>query len=173
MIRGRAAPSLQPLTPVIAPGDRLLLAGGSLTAGAALLHLAIIPGGPDWYRFFGAGEEMARLAARGFLYPTVVTAFIAATLGVWALYAFSGAGVIRRLPFLRLVLTLIAAVYLLRGILGVPVVLLVDHPYANELEARMTFMVVSSAICIFLGLCYAVGAVRLRRRSAAPARSAG
>lgn len=174
MIHDAARAAARPFTP---PGedhvqtvDRLLLAAGSLTAGAALLHVAIIPGGPDWYRFFGAGEGMARMAARGFLYPTVLTACIAAVLGLWALYAFSGAGVIRRLPFLPLVLTLIAGAFLLRGILGVPVVLFVDHPYAHELAGRMTFMVVSSAVCIFLGVCYAAGAVRLRRRSAAPDR---
>ena len=27
---------------------------------AALLHVACIVGGPAWYRFFGAGERMAR-----------------------------------------------------------------------------------------------------------------
>lgn len=140
--------------------DRLLVSGGSLTGIAALLHLAIILGGPDWYRFFGAGERMARLAARGSLYPAIITACIAAILGVWALYAFSGAGVIRRLPFLRLALTLIAGVYLARGILGVPAVMLMEDPYANQLKAKMTFMVVSSAICIVLGLCYAAGAAR-------------
>lgn len=143
--------------------DRLLVAGGSLTAGAALLHVAIILGGPDWYRFFGAGEGMARMAARGFLYPTVLTTGIATVLGVWALYAFSGAGVVRRLPFLPLALALIAGAFLVRGILGVPVVLFVDHPHANELAGRMTFMVVSSAVCVFLGLCYAAGAARLWR----------
>jgi uncharacterized membrane protein len=146
-------------------GDRLLVAGGSLTGAAALLHVAIIFGGPGWYRFFGAGEQMARLAARGSIYPAAVTACIAALLGVWALYAFSGAGVIRRLPLLRLALTLIAAVYLARGILGVPVVLFVDDVYTNQLKAKMTFMVVSSAICVVLGLCYAVGAARLWRKA--------
>jgi hypothetical protein len=144
-------------------GDRLLVFGGSLTGVAALLHVAIIVGGPDWYRFFGAGERMARLAARGSIYPTVITACIAAVLGVWALYAFSGAGVIRRLPRLRLALTLIAGVYLARGILGVPIVLFTDDVYTNQLKAKMTFMVVSSAICVALGLCYAIGAARLRR----------
>ena len=108
---------------------------------------------------------MARLAAHGSIYPTIVTACIAAILGVWALYAFSGAGVIRRLPFLRLALTLIAAVYLARGILGVPAVMFMKDPYANQLKAKMTFMVVSSAICILLGLCYAVGAARLNRHN--------
>ncbi|HEX8211596.1 MAG TPA: hypothetical protein VF584_15595 [Longimicrobium sp.] len=148
-------------------GDRLLVLGGSLTGVAALLHVAIIIGGPDWYRFFGAGERMARLAARGSIYPTVITACLAAILAVWALYAFSGAGLIRRLPLLRVALTTIAAVYLARGILGVPVVLFVDDVYTNQLRAKMTFMVVSSAICVGLGLCYAIGAARLWRASSA------
>ncbi|HEX8455222.1 MAG TPA: hypothetical protein VF647_24290 [Longimicrobium sp.] len=149
-------------------GKRPLVVGGSLTALAALLHVAIIVGGPDWYRFFGAGERMARLAARGSIYPAFVTACIAAILGVWALYAFSGAGLIRRLPLLRLALTLFAAVYLARGILGIPVVLFVDDVYPNQLRAKMTFMMVSSAICIGLGLCYAIGAARLWRTPSGP-----
>ncbi len=145
---------------------RLLLAGGLLTGIAALLHLAIIWGGPAWYRFFGAGERMARFAARGSLYPLIVTSCIAAVLGLWTIYALSGAGIIRRLPQLRLVLMLIAAILLARGLLGIPMVLLVDDPYMQELRARTTFMVVSSAICVGLGLCYALGAAAAGDRSA-------
>jgi len=149
-------------------GDRLLVSGGVLTGVAALLHVGIILGGPDWYRFFGAGEHMARLAARGSPYPAVVTAAIAIVLGIWTLYALSGAGMIRRLPFVRLALVLIAAIYLARGILGVPLVLIMEDPYANELRARMTFMVLSSAVCVGLGLCYAFGAALACRRYASP-----
>jgi hypothetical protein len=135
-----------------------------ITGVASLLHVGIILGGPEWYRFFGAGERMARLAARGSTYPAAVTAGIAVVLGIWALYALSGAGVIRRLPFVRVALVLIAAIYLARGILGVPLVLMVDDPYANQLRAKMTFMVLSSAVCVCLGLCYAVGAALAFRR---------
>ncbi len=149
-------------------GDRLLVSGGVLTGVASLLHVGIILGGPEWYRFFGAGEHMARLAARGSIHPAIVTAGIAVVLGIWALYALSGAGVIRRLPFLRPALVSIAAIYLARGILGVPLVLIVDDPYANELRARMTFMVLSSIVCVCLGLCYAIGAARASRRYASP-----
>jgi putative oxidoreductase len=145
--------------------DRLLVFGGMLTGVASLLHVGIILGGPDWYRFFGAGERMARLAARGSIYPAAVTAGIAVVLGIWALYALSGAGVIRRLPFVRLALVLIAAVYLARGILGIPLVLVMDDPYANQLRAKMTFMVLSSAVCICLGICYAFGAARVWKTS--------
>ena len=140
---------------------RSLLIGAVLTGVASLLHVAIILGGPDWYRFFGAGERMARLAERGSIYPTVITAGIAILLAVWTLYALSGAAVIRRLPFLRLALVLIAAVYLTRGILAIPAILLAEDPYANQLRAKTTFMIASSAVCIFLGLCFAFGAARL------------
>jgi putative oxidoreductase len=139
--------------------NQWLLLGGLFSGVASLLHVAIILGGATWYRFFAAGERMARMAARGSLYPTILTAGIAVVLAVWALYALSGAGVIRRLPFLRLALGAIAAVYLARGILAIPAVLLLDTPYLIELRGRMTFMVVSSAICVVMGLCYAAGAV--------------
>jgi hypothetical protein len=43
-----------------------------------------------------------------------------------------------------------------------------EDPYANELSAKMTFMVLSSAVCICLGLCYAFGAARVCRGYASP-----
>lgn len=144
--------------------DRWLLAGALLTGAASLLHVGIILGGPEWYRFFGAGEEMARLAARGSLYPAILTAGIAAVLGVWAAYALSGAGVIRRLPLLLPALVLIAAVFLGRGAFGIPLVLVTDDPYTAQLRARMTFMAVTSAVSTAIGVCYAVGAARVWRQ---------
>ena len=94
-----------------------LAAGGTLSAAAALLHLAVIAGGPDWYRFFGAGEEMARAAERGSPVPVVITLGIAGLLSVWAAYAWAGAGLSPRLPLMRAALLAITAVYLLRGLM--------------------------------------------------------
>jgi len=151
-------------------GERWLRRGALLTGAASLLHLGIIFGGPDWYRFFGASERMARLSAHGSPYPTIITAGIASVLGLWALYGLSGAGIVRRLPLLRLALVLIACVYFARGTLGIPAVLFVDGPYTDELKGRMTFMVVSSLICMLLGFCYAFGAAHVRRLGPAPLR---
>ena len=131
-----------------------------MTAAASLLHVGIIIGGPSWYRFFGAGERMAQQAARGFIFPTLITAAIAAALACCALYAFSAAGAIRRLPLLRVALPLIAAVFLARGLLGVPAVLLIDSAYTHELRAKITFMVMTSIICVVIGVCYAAGSRR-------------
>lgn len=139
-------------------GREWLRLGAWLTAAASLLHLAIILGGPAWYRFFGAGGRMARLAAHGARGPAVLTAGIAGLLAICALYGFSGAGVVRPLPLLRPGLVLIASGFIARGLFGIPAVLLSGGLYAEELRGRMTFMVVTSLICLALGLCYAVGA---------------
>ena len=134
-------------------GRSWLVAGGVLSLLAALLHLAAIAGGPDWYRFFGAGEEMAQAAARGSPMPALVTSAIAAVLLAWAVYAFSGAGLIRRLPLLRTALIAIAAVYLLRAFALVP--LLILRP-----ERADSFAIVSSLIVLVYGAAYAIGTWR-------------
>jgi len=127
-----------------------LMAGGVLSAGAALLHIAIIFGGPAWYRFFGAGEGMARAAERGHARPALFAIGIAAILFVWAAYAFSGAGAIRRLPLLRTALVAISAVYLLRALAPLPILLL----WPERVDA---FLLWSSAIVLVYGLAYAIG----------------
>lgn len=127
-----------------------LVAGALLSAIAALLHLAIIAGGPAWYRFFGAGERMARAAARRRPYPALVTLGIAAVLAVWSAYALAGAGVIGALPFLKVALVGITAVYLVRGVAYGPLVL--------ARGGRLTpFVVWSSAICFAYGVVHLVG----------------
>ncbi len=45
-----------------------------------MLHLEIIIGGPDWYRFFGAGEGMAQMAEKGIAYSDIAATSIATVL---------------------------------------------------------------------------------------------
>lgn len=142
----------------VAPAQALtpnpwLVAGGVLSALAAILHLAVIAGGPDWYRFFGAGEEMARMAERGLLRPTLYTLGIASILGIWSAYAFAGAGLLPRLPLIRTALVAISAVYLLRGLAPIPLALL--RP-----ELLGPFALWSSLIVSVYGVCYAIGTWR-------------
>lgn len=130
-----------------------LAAGGVLSGAAAILHLAVIAGGPDWYRFFGAGEGMARMAERGMVQPTLITLGIVAILAVWAAYAFAGAGMIRRLPLMRTALVAISAVYLLRGLILAPML-------AFRPERIDAFAVWSSLIVLLYGIVYAIGTMR-------------
>ncbi len=140
---------------------RQLKLGGILTLIASLIHIAIIVGGADCYRFFGAGENMATMSEQGSIYPTIITSIIACILFIWSLYAFSGAGLIRKLPLLKSVLIIITCIFILRGFLGIPLVIFLDTPHLSELKSQMTFMIISSALCAFIGLLYLTGVYTL------------
>ena len=128
-----------------------LLASAALSAIAALLHVGCIIFGPSWYRFFGAGERLAQLAAAGSSVPTVMTAGIATVLSLWAAYALSGAGVIARLPLIRVALCAIAGIYLVRGAAGLAFAAVAPG------ERSVAFWVWSSLICLGIGALYLVG----------------
>lgn len=132
------------------PRNTALILGGALSVAAALLHIACIIGGPDWYRFFGSGEAIAQAAERGEALPTILTSGIAAILAIWAAYAFSGAGLLPRLPLLRTGLVVISAIYLLRGLVLIPALAI----NGGEVEP---FVLWSSLIVLVYGLAHAVG----------------
>ena len=88
----------------------LLLAGIlSFCAAAFQLVISIVP---KWSAFFGAGDELVSKP----LVLLVLGAGVAVLLAIWGIYGLSGAGLIRRLPLLRLVIFLIGAVYIFRGL---------------------------------------------------------
>ena len=124
---------------------KILIISGVFSVTAAVLHIAIIIGGSHWYRFFGAGEEMAVMAEQGSWIPGLVTLGIAVVLFLWGLYAFSGAGVVRRLPLLKTALVLISTVYLVRGLGLIPAVIFMPDEVNN-------FLVWSSIISLMFGL---------------------
>ncbi|MDC9527308.1 hypothetical protein PSH54_17680 [Pseudoalteromonas sp. Angola-30] len=141
--------------------NKLLVIAGVLSFIASLLHIACIFGGPDWYRFFGAGEHMAQLAEQGSTYPTFVTLIISAILAIWGMYALSGAGVIIKLPLLKTALVLITGVYLLRGIAGLIAPFVTTSQFIHH--NSIVFWIVSSIVCSIYGLFYLLGTLKLFR----------
>jgi len=123
---------------------------GVLNSSAALLHVGCIFFGTPWYRFFGAGEEMAILAEQGSLTPTLITSGITIVLLIWALYAFSAAGLIHKLPLMRLALIAITAIYIIRGAGG----FFMTTP---PIGAAPSFWFWSSAICLCIGTTHLLG----------------
>ncbi len=131
-------------------GKNWLVAAAVMSLLTALLHVASIIGGGDWYRFFGAGEQMARLDEAGSWKPAIITGVIAIILAGWCLYALSGAGMVRRVPLLR------------TGLIAITVVLLartacLAFPATWGPDASFAFMAVTSAITGIMGLAFAVG----------------
>lgn len=141
--------------------NKTLIIAGCLSFIASLLHIACIFGGPDWYLFFGAGEQMAQMAAAGDPYPTIATLVIASILAGWGLYAFSGAGLIVKLPFLKTCLVLITAAYLIRGVAGLFAPFVTSDPMVHH--NSVTFWIVSSIICCIYGTYYLLGTKQVWR----------
>lgn len=90
------------------------------------------------------------MAEQGMLYPTVITSIIASILAVWGYFAFAGAGLVNKPPLLRTGLIAISTVYLLRGLVLIP--MLVFRP-----DLVGSFAIWSSLIVLVYGLFYAVG----------------
>lgn len=133
--------------------NKYLITAALCCVVAALAHVGCIVFGADWYRFFGAGEEMAQMAEQGLWYPAIATSVIVLILLIWALYGLSGAGIIKRLPFTRLALVAIAGIFIFRGVSFVGLIPMFP-------ENSLTFWLISSGICLFIGGLFAIGSLQ-------------
>ena len=133
---------------------RMLKLAGIVSSLVAALHVFIIFRGGPAYRYFGAGERMARLAEQGSIRPALVTAVLVLIFAAWAAYAFSGAGMLPRAPFLRTGLILIGLVYVIRGVLLGPQLLWWFEGYRSAVPVRQ---LVFSLAALVTGVVYLEG----------------
>lgn len=136
-------------------GNQWLILGSILSFAVALLHAVIIFIGAPAYRYFGAGEGMATAAESGSAFPAALTLVLAAIFAIWGFYGLSGAGVIRRLPLLKIALTLIGAVYTLRGVAVFQQLLQMVTSSAEVAPREIVFSFVS----LVIGLAYLIGTI--------------
>lgn len=136
-------------------GNQWLKLGGILSFAVALLHVVIIFVGAPAYRYFGAGEDMAKAAESGSAFPAALTLFLVVVFAVWGFYGLSGAGVIRRLPLLKIALILIGAVYTLRGVAVFQQLLQILASSAEVAPRDVVFSLVS----LVIGSAYVTGTI--------------
>ena len=138
----------------MAISKQLLKIAGRLSFAVAFFQ-AVISFVPSWSLYFGAPEELtsniAVLIIAG-LFMTIV--FI-----IFGLYALSGAGQFRPMPFLRMGLLVIGAIFTLRGLLLIPQLLTVYGLIQYD-ESASPQMVVSSIVSLLIGLLYIAGTIR-------------
>ncbi|MBI2416501.1 MAG: hypothetical protein HYV28_01080 [Ignavibacteriales bacterium] len=129
-------------------GKNFLIAGGCMSIATGLLHFAIVWAGASGYRYFGAGEDMALMAESGSAYPALLTAAIAFVFLGWGVYAFSAAGLVRKLPFQTVLIPVIGAVFALR--LGVlPQIVIYLMPGTEIMMKDIVFSVAALTIGVF------------------------
>ncbi|OTU28106.1 hypothetical protein CAT59_08970 [Acinetobacter pittii] len=106
--------------------------------------------GANGFRFLGAGKSIVQMVERGHWYPNFTAITVGLILTVCAIYAFFAAKGIQVLPFTKLILSLVSAVFLIRGFAF------------SWLKSKFVgnsdlFWYVSSAFCLVLGALYAAG----------------
>jgi len=135
------------------------VAGGTASFALAALHVLIIAIGAPAYLYFGR-PDLAESAARGSLFPPLVTAVITFLLSVWGVYGYSGARLIRRVPLLRTGLVTISLIYLARGL-----VISADVARWVAGEEYPPRQAAFSAAALAIGLCYAIGTWTILRKA--------
>jgi hypothetical protein len=142
----------------------LLILAGVLSFCAAIFQ-AIIAFVPEWSAAFGAGDALAHN-------PPLLLAFgllVALLLVIYGLYGLSGAGIIRRLPLLRLGLFVIGLAYSTVGIFFVPQVLAMLGILPATQPVPIYMLLVSLGAFV-AALAYLIGlAVSWKRLSMKPA----
>jgi len=139
---------------------------GVLSFCAAIFQ-AVIGFVPEWSAAFGAGDALVSNP------PLLLTLglFVALVLVIFGLYGLSGAGVIRRLPLLRLGLLAIGLLYSLVGINFIFQVLamLGILPSAGPIPIHLLLVSFGAFVA---ALAYLIGlAVSWKRLSTKPARA--
>ncbi|MBL8509317.1 hypothetical protein [Chitinimonas sp. JJ19] len=133
-----------------------LLLAAAIALFGAVIHFVAPLFGPGWYAFFGAPPQVVASAVAGSWLAPVSTLAIGGLMLLAGLYAFSAAGVMRRLPLTGAALWVLAVLCTLRGFILVPVWL-----WAPQLLT--TFEVVAALVWLVAGLGYIAGVLVARR----------
>jgi hypothetical protein len=132
--------------------NKFLLAGGIISVLISIFH-AILALKPQLYQFVAPDQNspLSQMAEQGSTITTIASLALVALFAAWAVVAFSGAGLIHRLPLLNPGLLIIAAIYLLRGLFLPSEISMVQN------QGYPFRFVLFSALSLFTGLLYLVG----------------
>jgi len=128
------------------------MVGAGIALFGALIHWIAPWIGPDWYAFLHAPASIVTSARTGtWLAPSGAVA-IGALMFLCALYALSGAGIIRKIPLLRTALVIITTICVLRGLALIPFLMLVPSKLSG-------FDIVGSLVWLLAGVSFLLGTV--------------
>ncbi len=136
------------------PGRGALVIAGWVSIALAVFQ-AVISTSTEWSLYWGAPPEYVAKPVELLVMGEVVALLFA----LFGLYAFSGAGFVRRLPFTKSVLVVIAILFILRGLVFIPQIAIM----AGYLHARVGVpvrMLASSFVSLGIGLLYLYGVCR-------------
>lgn len=138
-------------------GRGTLVVAGWFSIALAVFQ-AVISLSTEWSLYWGAPPEYVASPVELLIMGEAVALIFAA----FGLYAFSGAGCFRRLPFTKAVLVAIATVFILRGLVFIPQIAIMTG-YLHARAGVPLRMLASSFVSLAIGLLYLSGVCRIWR----------
>lgn len=131
--------------------SNLLRSAGIISLLLALFQ-AVISFSPAWSLYFGAPPELTENPTLLIVFSLIVSIIFI----IFGLYAFSGAGDIHPLPFLRSGLVIIGSIYTLRGMLVILQILILFNVMQVDEEVTPQ-LILSSISSLLIGIIYLTG----------------
>ena len=135
--------------------SKLLISAGVIASASAIWHLLCIFGGPSWFAFARAPQQIIDSAVQGTLLAPIGTIIVASLMFACTVFAFSAVGLIRKVPLLKSALITIAILCTLRGLIAIPTFI---TPSGFDI-----WQIVASIIWFYVGVCFIAGSIEQYR----------
>ncbi|PCH94265.1 MAG: hypothetical protein COB83_12015 [Gammaproteobacteria bacterium] len=135
--------------------SKLLISAGVIASFAAIWHLLCILGGPSWFVFARAPQQIIDSAQQGTLLAPVGTVIVACLMFACTVFAFSAAGLIRKVPLLKSALIAIAVLCTLRGLIAIPTFV--------TFTGLDIWQIVAGTVWFYVGICFTAGSIEQYR----------
>jgi hypothetical protein len=135
--------------------SKLLISAGVIASASAIWHLLCIFGGPSWFAFARAPQQIIDSAQQGTMIAPIGTVIVSSLMFACSVFAFSAAGLIRRVPLLKSALITIAILCTLRGLIGIP-----TFVTSTGLDI---WQIVASTVWFYVGICFIAGSIEQYR----------
>lgn len=134
---------------------KLLISAGFIASAAAIWHLLCILGGPSWFAFARAPQQIIESAQQGTMIAPIGTIIVATLMFACTIFAFSAAGLIRKVPLVKPAVMTIATLCSLRGLIAIP-------EFTNSAGLDI-WQIVASIVWFCVGICFIAGSAEQYR----------
>jgi hypothetical protein len=132
--------------------SKFLISAGVIASASAIWHLLCIFGGPSWFAFARAPQQIIESAQQGTMLAPIGTIIVATLMFACSVFAFSAAGIIRKVPLLKSALLTISLLCILRALSAIPTI-----ATSNGLDV---WQIVASAVWFYVGICFVTGSIK-------------
>ena len=131
--------------------SKLLISAGVIASASAIWHLLCIIGGPNWFAFARAPQQIIDSSQQGTLLAPIGTVIVASLMFACTVFAFSAAGLMRKVPLLKTALITISILCITRALIAIPT-------FINSAGLDI-WQIIASSVWFYVGISFAAGSI--------------